>query len=174
MLTMFLKIKSLNCLIKNNFNQLKYTIYSTFNDFFYRGSRLYIFFQSDSRCKKLVYIFYVKIKGKIIHARAINNCIKGLSFFYFCVDQIMKKHNTIMFSEKNIKYSKIVYIQWDSKPWKVYNMQIVFFFYDRTIFSLKYAECHVYRLTWIKKHVENIIYLHLPSRIPSFLMETLI
>lgn len=84
--------------------------------FFYRGSRLYIFFQSDSCCKKLVYIFYVKIKGKIIHARAINNCIKGLSFFYFCVDQIMKKHNTIMFSEKNIKYSKIVYIQWDSKP----------------------------------------------------------
>lgn len=33
-----------------------------------------------------------------------------------CGDHIMKKHNTIMFSEKNIKYSKIVYIQWDSKP----------------------------------------------------------
>lgn len=81
---------------------------------FYRVSRVYIFFQSDSRCKN--WYTYVKIKGKIIHARAINNCIKGLSFFYFCVDQIMKKHNTIMFSEKNIKYSKIVYIQWDSKP----------------------------------------------------------
>lgn len=44
---------------------------------FYRSSRVYIFSQSDSRKN---WYTYVKMKGKIIHARAINNCIKGLSF----------------------------------------------------------------------------------------------
>lgn len=66
------KNRSLNCLIKKKIS-INYNIQSIQLSmiFFYRGSRLYIFFQSDSRCKN--WYTYVKIKGKITHARAINN-----------------------------------------------------------------------------------------------------